>query len=112
MMRVLIACERSGVVRQALGILSRAEYLGKPTEITQPYYHGDKHTKKTCLWLRGLEPLGKTNDVGPGPRVVLSSGKSLPAWYSNIPPGKERGRLRAKTFPGIARAMATRWGSM
>lgn len=63
--------------------------------------------KRTCLWLKGLPLLRPTNVVTPPPRQVLSSGKTMPRWYSNC--GGDRPKARAKTFPGIARAMAEQW---
>ena len=32
----------------------------------------------------------------------------MPVWYSNAPK-KERSKLRSKTFPGIAQAIAKQW---
>lgn len=81
----------------------------KPSQIVQPYWFGDKHTKTTCLWLKDLPLLVKTNDVGPGPRDTTKSGRTLPTWY-NLPPGEDRNKIRSKTFPGIAKAMAEQWG--
>ena len=52
--------------------------------------------------------------VEEGPRVVLSSGRSLPKWYSDSFNTKisteERRKLRSKTFPGFAEALAEQWG--
>jgi hypothetical protein len=31
--------------------------LPKYSQIIQPYYFGDMVQKKTCLWLKGLQPL-------------------------------------------------------
>ena len=86
----------------------------KPDQIVQPYWFGDSASKKTCLWLHNLPLLEATNIVDEGDRVVLSSGKSLPKWYSdsfntNIST-EERRKLRSKTFPGFAQAMADQWG--
>ena len=80
----------------------------KPDQIIQPYQFGDPYEKKTCLWLKGLPKLQFTNIVEPPPRQQLKSGKSMPEWYSNAPK-KDRARIRSKTFPGIAKAMATQW---
>lgn len=80
----------------------------KPDQIIQPYQFGDPFEKKTCLWLKGLPKLQSTNIVEPPPRQQLKSGKSMPEWYSNAPK-KDRARIRSKTFPGIAKAMATQW---
>ena len=53
--------------------------------------------------------------VEEGPRVVLSSGKSLPKWFSDAlvkaKTPEERQRLRSKTFPGFAKAIAEQWSN-
>lgn len=43
--------------------------LPKYTQIIQPYEHGHPYSKKTCLWLRGLPPLGanRNSDRGHNP---------------------------------------------
>jgi hypothetical protein len=69
---------------------------------------GDPFDKKTCLWLIGLEPLVATKVVEAAPRIVYESGKTMPAWYAEAwkLPKEERAKLRSKTFPGIAEALA------
>lgn len=88
----------------------------KPNQIVQPYMFGDEATKTTCLWLKNLPPLLPTEIVGRGERIKFKSGKSQPKWYSDAlskaRSAEERRRLRSKTFPGIARAMAEQWGSI
>jgi len=39
--------------------------IRKPEQIIQPWYFGDDASKKTCLWLKGLPELDKTNIVPP-----------------------------------------------
>ena len=80
----------------------------KPDQIIQPYQFGDPFEKRTCLWLKGLPKLEPTNEVQPPARQQLKSGKTMPEWYSNAPK-KDRARIRSKTFPGIAKAMAIQW---
>lgn len=80
----------------------------KPNQIIQPYQFGDPFEKRTCLWLKGLPNLVPTGVVEPPARQQLKSGKSMPEWYSNAPK-KDRARIRSKTFPGIAKAMAEQW---
>lgn len=80
----------------------------KPNQIIQPYQFGDPFEKRTCLWLKGLPNLVPTDVVEPPARQQLKSGKSMPEWYSNAPK-KDRARIRSKTFPGIAKAMAEQW---
>ena len=71
----------------------------KPDQIIQPWQFGHGETKKTCLWLKGLPLLKPTNIV---------SGREQRIW--KIPPGKDRSKIRSKTYPGIAKAMAEQWG--
>ena len=83
----------------------------KPDQIIQPYEYGDEFRKKTCLWLKGLPKLKPTKIVGEGEQVKYKSGRSMPKWYANaykLPP-KERAKVRSRTFPGIAKAMALQW---
>lgn len=98
-------CERIAI-ENPVGCMSR--YFRKPDQITQPYDFGDPFEKKTCWWLKGLPKLQPTDVVTPPPRQVLSSGKTMPRWYSNC--GGNRAKARSVTFPGIAKAMAEQWG--
>lgn len=83
--------------------------IRKPDQIIQPWMFGHEATKTTCLWLKNLPLLEATDIVDKGARHVTKSGKSLPAWY-NLPPSKDRWKIRSATFPGIAKAMAEQWG--
>ena len=98
-------------VENPIGIMNTR--YRKPDQVVQPYYFGDEASKSTCLWLKNLPPLEKTNVVGTGEWVELSSGKRLPKWYSdalvNAKTPEERRNLRSKTFPGFAKAMAEQW---
>ena len=85
--------------------------IRKPDQIVQPYWFGDPHSKRTCLWLKNLPLLKPTNPVEPE-FTVFKSGKKLPTWYDNA---KRRNKeltsyLRSKTFQGMADAMADQWG--
>lgn len=83
--------------------------IRRPDCIVQPYMFGDQATKTTCWWLKNLPVLVPTNVVGKGARHVTRSGRSLPAWY-NLPPGNpNRARIRSRTFPGMASAIASLW---
>jgi site-specific DNA-cytosine methylase len=75
------------------------------------YQFGDPFEKKTCLWIKGLPNLMPTNIVEPPKRTEFTSGKSMPTWYADAwkLPKEERAKLRSKTFPGIAQAMADQW---
>lgn len=83
--------------------------IRKPDQIVQPWQFGDSYQKTTCLWLKNLAPLIPTKIVDKGEFVVYN-GKKLPKWYSDSWGKKDRAKARSKTFPGIAAAMAERWG--
>jgi len=107
-------------VENPVGIMSKN--FRKPDQIIQPYYFGDEFQKTTCLWLKNLPHLYhnespnlfdlEVTHVGRGAMVQYESGCRMPEWYANAfkLPKEERGKLRSKTFPGIAKAMATQWG--
>ena len=103
-------------VENPVGFMNSA--YRRPDQIIHPYMFADgvedKNqyvTKATCLWLRGLPKL-KTNNL-PKPNNgeiygYMPSGKAR-TWedtYSRI------GKVRSKTFPGIAKAMAEQWGGL
>lgn len=103
-------CEKIAI-ENPVGIMS-SEWR-KPNQIINPWQFGDAFEKKTCLWLKGLPELTPTNIVEIPPRKKFDSGKSMPYWYAEAwhLPKEERAKLRSKTFPGIARAMAEQWGN-
>lgn len=85
----------------------------KPDQYIEPYYFGEPEKKKTGLWLKGLPKLVSTNIVEP---IIIQckSGAKEPRWHMEtmkLPP-KERSKARSKTFPGIAKAMASQWGGL
>ena len=92
-------------------IPSRVFALPKYTQSIQPYQFGHPFTKKTCLWLKGLSPLEPTDVVEPTATWCPSGsyshkhGEQHKGMFTT-----DRARNRAKTFPGIAKAMAEQWG--
>ena len=100
------------VIENPIGTMSTA--FRKPDQIIQPYMFGDAAEKRTCLWIKGLPNLHETNVVEPPKRVRYNSGKTMPKWYADALylPKEERAKVRSKTFPGIARAMAEQWGKI
>lgn len=69
-------------------------------------------TKKTRLWIRGgLNPLVPTTPdaVPDGPYCPARTGRKNRSKYGAAKRGEDA-KNRAKTFPGIARAMAEQWG--
>ena len=83
-------------IENPVGIMS--SHYRKPDQIIQPWQFGHGEVKATCLWLKGLPKLMPTDVV---------QGREAKVW--RMPPSKDRAKLRSKTFPGIAIAMATQW---
>ena len=99
-------CERLAI-ENPVGIMSTQ--WRKPDQIVQPYEFGHMEQKKTCLWLKGLPKLVGTDNVK-DEMMKLSKKERERIHY--LSPGPERAKLRSKTFPGIAKAMAEQWGSL
>lgn len=97
-------------IENPVGVMSTI--YRKPDQIIHPYMFGDPERKATCLWLKGLSPLKPTNIVTPNIIAYKNGSGTDSPWHMNTIglPREERMRLRSKTFPGIARAMAGQWG--
>ena len=104
-------CDRIAI-ENPVGVMSTR--YRKPNQIIQPWMFGDPFEKKTCLWFKGLPNLTPTNVVDPPERIKFDSGKTMPAWYADAwkLSKEERSKLRSKTFPGFAKAMAEQWGQL
>jgi site-specific DNA-cytosine methylase len=102
-------------VENPIGIMS-TKYR-KPDQIIHPWMFGDKASKSTCLWLKGLPLLLPTEIVDKGEffEWVDKNGKKKrqAKWYMDAlkkaKTNAERSTLRSKTFPGIAKAIANQW---
>jgi hypothetical protein len=82
--------------------------IRKPDQIIQPWQFGEDASKATCLWLKGLPTLKPTN-ILPGGRAARRANQT-PSGQNKLGPSTERAMLRAKTYHGIAEAMAEQWG--
>lgn len=76
-----------------------------PDVTINPFDFGDPYRKRTCLWLKGLPPLIPDYSVAPPEPVYIDSNGKKRFWVDTVS-GSDRQKLRSKTFPGIARAMA------
>lgn len=115
-------------VENPIGIMS-SKYR-KPDQVIQPYFFGDGFTKTTCLWLKNLPKLQhfRTKDLFNDNVTHVDTSNEYKEWidkktgklkrqqmwyYKALTDAKnkdERSKIRSKTFPGIASAMATQWG--
>lgn len=82
---------------------SKVFCLPQRSQVVQPYEYGHPYTKRTYLWLKGLPQLF--------PTCLAIPQKS---WVQQGPykHNKDRAKNRAKTFPGIAKAMSEQWGDL
>ena len=79
----------------------------KPDQIVHPWMFGHPEQKATCLWLKGLPNLKETNNVK---ELMLTLPDNERQRLHYLPPSADRGKLRSKTFEGLAQAMAQQWG--
>lgn len=92
-------CSRVAI-ENPIGAIS--SHIRKPDQIIQPWQFGHPATKATCLWLKGLPALVPTDVVNP-PYI---------SHVMNMPKGPDRAKNRARTYVGIAEAMAQQWGGL
>ena len=92
------------------GIMS--SHYRKPDCTYNPYdFEGETECKKTCLWLKGLDPLKPTRKT-PLPKEERTQG----IWKAHFGDKKlawndpETAKYRSKTPAGVAKAMAEQWG--
>lgn len=92
-------------------------YIGgiNQTQTIQPYNFNEDASKRTALWLKGLPPLKNTGYCPP--KIIEYKGRMVKRWGNQSPcgadsrgPSKNRSIERAKTYHGIAEAMADQWG--
>jgi len=74
--------------------------IRKPSQVIHPWEYGHGEQKKTCLWLKNLPLLQPTRLVAGREQRVWKMGES-----------KSRSRERARTYTGVASAMAQQWGA-
>lgn len=102
---------RGGYFEHPISVMS--SIFRKPDQIIQPWMFGHYETKATALWLWGVYGLKPTYRTAEECREALGiePGVKPSDRIHKMPPGPDRWRERSKTFPGIAEAMATQWGS-
>lgn len=86
-------------------VSSRIFEMPPHTQEIQPYMFGHPVQKKTRLWLKGLPELHPTEVV-----EYKCGCHEAGTWF--MKGGKDRQKNIAKTFPGIAKAMAEQWAGL
>lgn len=86
--------------------------LPKYNQVIEPYQFGHPYKKRTCLWLKGVEPLKPTEIITENIVSWVNAGSKDSK--GNPRKGKTTSfrdaKTRSKTFTGIAKAMAEQWG--
>lgn len=128
-MRIINQDIKHIAVENPIGIMS--SIYRKPDQIIQPYFFGDGFQKTTCLWLKNLPPLYHNSQPNLFDSNVTHVNKQQEhkewickktgkkkrqqLWYYEAllkaKTKEERSKIRSKTFPSIAKAMATQWGN-
>lgn len=79
-----------------------------PDQYIQPWQFGENASKKTGLWLKNLPLLVPTRMVQPNENGYYAN--QTPSGQNKLGPSPERAKERARTYQGIADAMAEQWG--
>jgi len=109
-------CEKIAI-ENPIGIMSTEHK--KPTQVINPYQFGHDASKKTCLWLKGLPKLEPSGYIKPriangmkrwgnqmdcGNNITKNNDGKILAWGTD-----DIMKVRSKTYPGIAKAIAIQW---
>ena len=84
--------------------------LPKPSQVIQPFMFGEPYSKKTGLWLKGVEALRPTQILEEYQPFINGGGGRMERANYNGKKFAVGSCKRSKTFPGIAKAMAEQWG--
>lgn len=76
-------------------------------QLIQPYHFGHPESKATCLWLKGVPKLLPTNKLQKPACGYWDN--QTPSGQNKLGPSKSRAADRARTYSGIASAIAEQW---
>lgn len=102
-------------IENPVGLISTR--IKPASQYIQPNWFGEDASKKTGLWLKNLPPLMPTKQIeGRLVEWPKGSGKFKRRWanqtdsgQNKLAPSENRWKDRARTYAGIARAMAEQW---
>jgi site-specific DNA-cytosine methylase len=96
------SCKKVCIENPRMLVEARALITRPYDQTIQPWMFGDKMTKTTHLWLKGLLPLEP---------MIYSMPHDTEVNWSKRKKGSHSGKARSVTFDGIAHAMALQWGT-
>jgi hypothetical protein len=104
-------CEKI-VIENPTGVMNTC--FRKPDQTIHPYYFAESiddienyATKKTGLWLKGVQPLVYECTL---PNPMENAERWGNGKKKNWTESNSGGKARSKTFKGVAKAMADQWG--
>jgi hypothetical protein len=106
--RILLAAPIQHIaLENPIGCISTR--IRKPEQIIQPWQFGHPESKATCLWLKNLPRLAPTT-VLPLPDSGRWANQTA-SGQNKLTPSEHRAIDRARTYAGIAAAMAQQWSA-
>lgn len=84
--------------------------LLQESQVIEPYFFGEKYSKRTLLWLKGLPSLYGTNFVEEHTPYLPSNTGGFARGMGGSRGVAHNAKDASKTFKGIADAMAEQWG--
>lgn len=100
------ACDNADCVYLEQPKTIMQKFIGKKNQVIHPYMFGHKEYKETWMWYKNLPLLRDTSNVL---KWMLADDRSEYEKVFRMPPSEDRAKLRSKTYPGIAQAMADQW---
>jgi len=94
------------VIENPVSVISSR--IRKPDQIVQPWHFGEDASKKTCLWLKGVQPLQPVGQLEGDSKTRRSN--QTASGQNKLAPSPTRWKERSRTYQGIADAMASQWG--
>lgn len=100
-------CERIAL-ENPVGVISTR--IRRPDQTIHPWQFGHPESKTTCLWLKNLPKLVPTNVLQ---KPVNGHWQNqTPSGQNKLGPSPGRAAERARTYSGIAEAMASQWSGL
>jgi hypothetical protein len=131
-MEMYNAPARFVAVENPVGDMSRR--FRRPDQVVEPWWFGDPYSKRTCLWIRNADkpsyrvtgtdealpllvtsnsvaPIGRVTTGGGSHRTDKAAGRKAMNAYEDSEGRANRAKVRSRTFPGFAQALASQWGA-
>jgi hypothetical protein len=102
-------CPRVALENPVSVIFTVLREKGVPVQVVQPHWFGHKEMKATCFALHGLPELVPTDKLDVPDKETQDYLDWQKVW--RMPPGPDRKKMRSRSYPGMAAAIAAQWGT-